>query len=404
MSCVRTPTDRWDERARTRRADLDWLRVLGILVVFAIHVAEPFNPWDAWHVQSAATSKWLGEVVFLPAPWIMPLFMVLAGESAWLSLEKRPVGAYVRDRVVRIGLPFVLGMLLLVPPQVYVERRWRGQFAGSFLDFYPHFFRGVYPEGNFTWHNLWFLAFLVVFAVATAPLFAWLRGPAGRRALARLAAPCEGRLGLAWMVLPVVGMRIAIVLAAARFPPLAYDWSNRGLLLPAFIWGYAVAGEPGFRRALDRHWRAALAVAVAASVALCAWAWPGHVLDRLPAARSPAGALVWGGYACATTCWLVALLGGARRHLTRGSELLARASELVYPFYVLHHGVVIALAAAIVRWDAGVLAPFLALAAAALAVTLGLCWIVESWDPLRLPFGLRPRRRAAPARGASPEP
>jgi glucan biosynthesis protein C len=75
-----------------RRADVDWLRVMAMLIVFTIHVAEPFNPWDSWHIVSRARSKWLGEMVFFFAPWIMPLFMVLAGDGAWRALERRTVG------------------------------------------------------------------------------------------------------------------------------------------------------------------------------------------------------------------------------------------------------------------------------------------------------------------------
>ncbi|ACG74804.1 acyltransferase 3 [Anaeromyxobacter sp. K] len=401
MRSAVTPTG---YRSEPRRADLDWLRVLGMLVVFLVHAAEPFNPWDTWHVQSALRSKWLGELVFFPAPWIMPLFMTLAGEAAWLALRSRSPLRYVRERLLRLGLPLALGILVLVPPQVWVERRLQGRFEGSLLAFYPHFFEGIYPEGNFAWHNLWFLVFLLAFSLATAPLLAALRGPAGRRLLARLAAPCRGPAGLAWLVLPAVAIRIATATAAPRFAPLAYDWSNRGLLLPAFLWGFAVAAEPGFAAALDRHWKPALVIAAAASVGLCAWAWPGDVLARLPAARSAGGVLLWGGYGCASWCWLVALLGGARRCLARDGEALQRASALVYPFYVLHHGVIVGLAAAMVHRgadSAGLPVAFLGLAAASLAVSLGLCGWVAAWEPLRLVFGLRSRRRAA-VRGTIP--
>lgn len=374
------------------RPDVQWLRVLAMLVVFAIHAAEPFNPWDSWHIVSPERSKWLGEIVFLPAPWIMPLFMVLAGESAWHALERRTSGEYVRARLVRIGLPLVAGLLLLVPPQVWLERRLRGEFAGSFLEFYPRFFEGIYPRGNLSWHHLWFLVFLLVFAVVTVPLFEWLRRPRGRALTARIGALCDGPGGLAWLLLPAVALRVALQLAFARVPPLAYDWSSRGLLLPAFVAGFVFAGEPGVRRAVDRHWRAALAVALALSAALGAWAWPGNVLARLPHPRSLAGMALWSGYACGAAAWIVALLGGARCHLTRPSAALERASELAYPFYILHHGTIVAVAFAVVHWRAGAAAQFLVVASASLLGTGALCGIVASSGALRVLFGLRARR------------
>ncbi|BDG02208.1 acyltransferase family protein [Anaeromyxobacter oryzae] len=377
-----------------RRADVEWLRILGILLVFTLHAAEPFNPWDAWHVVSPVQSKWLGELAFFLAPWIMPLFMLLAGESAWYALERRTARTYVRERILRLGLPLVAGILVLVPPQVWLERRLRGQFDGSFLAFYPHFFEGIYPQGNFSWHHLWFLVFLLAFALVTLPLFLWLRTPEGRRTMARLAAPCTGPAGLAWIVLPAVAVRLALELVLAGFAPIAYDWSSRGLLLPAFIAGFALAGEPALREAVDRQWRTALSLALASSAALGVWAWPGHVLDRLPAPRSLAGTLLWGGYAAAAWCWLVALRGGARRHLAGArTPALVRTSALVYPFYVLHHPVIVAAAVAVVVRGPRLPASFAAVWGVSLVVTVALCAVVDASGPLRVLFGLGRRAK-----------
>lgn len=388
-----------DVAGSSGRASAQWLRVIGMLVVFAIHAAEPFNPWDAWHVVSPEQSRLFGEVVFFPGPWIMPLFMVLAGEAAWHALERRTPGEYVRERVLRIALPLVAGILVLVPPQVWLERRLRGEFHGTLLQFYPHFFDGVYPRGNLSWHHLWFLAFLFVFALVTLPLFEWLRRPRGRALLARVGSLCDTRGGLVWLLLPAIALRVALPLLLP-IAPLAYDWSNRGLLLPAFVAGFAFGGEPRVRNAIDAHWRGALVCALAISVALCGWAWPGDVLARLPRPRSPGGLLLWTGYACGASAWIVALLGAARRHLATASGALARASELAYPFYVLHHGVIVAVAFAVVRSRSTLAMQFALVAAASLLVTVALCGIVASSGALRLLFGLR----AAPATVYEPAP
>jgi hypothetical protein len=368
-----------------------------MLLVFAIHVAEPFNPWDAWHIVSSVRSKWLGELAFFPAPWVMPLFMILAGESAWHALEKRSGSAYVRERLLRLGLPLVGGLLVLVPPQVYLERRLRGQFDGSFLEFYPRFFDGIYPCGNLSWHHLWFLVFLLAFAIVTLPLFQWLRAPRGRRVMARIGALCDAPGGLAWLLLPAIAIRVAIELLFPRIPPLAYDWSNRGLLLPAFVSGFVFAGEPRVRRAVDRYWRAALVIALVVSAGLCGWAWPGDVLSRLPLPRSIGGLLLWSAYACGAAAWVIALLGGARRHLTRKSRVLERASEMAYPFYVLHHGIIVAVAFAVVQSRQPLVTQFLVVALASLVATVVLCGIVASSGTLRVLLGLHAQRGAGHA-------
>jgi glucans biosynthesis protein C len=383
--------------ATARRPDMEWLRVAGMLLVFSIHAAMPFNPWDSWHITNADRSKWLGAWIYFLAPWIMPLFMMLAGESAYYALRERGARAYVRARLLRIGLPLVAGVLLLVPPQVYLERRLRGQFDGSLAEFYPHFFEGgiygVHPRGNFSWHHLWFLAFLLAFALVTLPVFRWLLAPRGRRVMARFAARCEGPAGLLWLVAPVVVLKLALAVTFWRHPRVAYDWSGRTLLLPAFVGGFVLAAEPGVLRAVGRHWRSALASGIAASAGLLAFAWPGNVLERLPSPRSAGGVLLWGAFAAAGWCWLVALLGAARSLTPRSSPALAHTARLVYPFYVLHQPLVVAAAFVAVQWSAGIAAKLAAVSACSFVATVAACELAARWGPTRALVGLRPQAR-----------
>lgn len=68
-----------------------------------------------------------------------------------------------------------MGILLVVPPQVYLERIVEGMPYKSYWHFYPHFFDGVYPKGNFSWHHLWFLPYLLTMSLLGTPLFGYLR-------------------------------------------------------------------------------------------------------------------------------------------------------------------------------------------------------------------------------------
>jgi len=56
------------------------------------------------------------------------------------------------------------------------------------LQFYPRFFERVYPEGNFSYHHLWFLAYLLVYSFLALPLFAALRTERGGEFIRRFAA------------------------------------------------------------------------------------------------------------------------------------------------------------------------------------------------------------------------
>jgi len=37
------------------------------------------------------------------------------------------------------------------------------------------YFNGIYPKGNFSWHHLWFLPYLLLMSIAATPLFIYLR-------------------------------------------------------------------------------------------------------------------------------------------------------------------------------------------------------------------------------------
>jgi fucose 4-O-acetylase-like acetyltransferase len=85
----------------------------------------------------------------------MPLFFVLSGMSSFYALKGKRVGQFVSERVKRLLIPFIFGVFVLIPPQVYIERVSHGQYSGSFVRFFPHYFDGFYAfGGNFAWMGL----------------------------------------------------------------------------------------------------------------------------------------------------------------------------------------------------------------------------------------------------------
>jgi fucose 4-O-acetylase-like acetyltransferase len=125
------------------------------------------------------------------AQWIMPLFFVLSGMNSFASLESRRAGAYIGNRFRRLAVPLLFGVfVVLAPVQVWIERASHGQFDGSFLEFYPHYFEGLYGfGGNFAWMglHLWYLEMLFLFTLVTLPPFLFLRKEGTRRRIARAA-------------------------------------------------------------------------------------------------------------------------------------------------------------------------------------------------------------------------
>jgi glucans biosynthesis protein C len=163
-----------------RRHDIDGLRAIGMFLVFIFHTLQPFNPNEAWHIHNDQSIPSAGWIIWFLNIWLMQFFMLIAGSSVWFSLKKRTLNRYAAERVTRIGLPLLFGILVIVPPQVYLERINNHQFQGSFFEFYPHFFEGIYPQGNFSWHHLWFLVYLLFYSIISIPIFAYFTSVKGQ--------------------------------------------------------------------------------------------------------------------------------------------------------------------------------------------------------------------------------
>jgi hypothetical protein len=148
-----------------------------MLIVFLYHISMFFNSFE-WHIKNNEINTSYIEVFsLLVGNWMMPVFFVISGIGTFHALQKRSGKEFLRERLLRLGLPLLLGVFILSPPQVYVERAVNEQFAGSFLSFIPHYYDGLYLEiggtGNFAFfgHHLWYLLMLLIFSCLTLPLF-----------------------------------------------------------------------------------------------------------------------------------------------------------------------------------------------------------------------------------------
>ena len=129
-----------------RRRDLD---VIGILVVgglVVLHTAQIFAPVENY-IKNAPSNfeepSQLVAVTFMAffTLWGMPLMFFIAGMAVWYSLGKRTAGEFVRERVRRLLVPFIVGLLVFLPLQMYIAMKHREpQNATTYLQSLPQFF------------------------------------------------------------------------------------------------------------------------------------------------------------------------------------------------------------------------------------------------------------------------
>ncbi|GMU00038.1 hypothetical protein KH5H1_41570 [Corallococcus caeni] len=365
--------------AAAHHPDLDWLRVLAIVVLHLFHTGMMFNTWE-WHIKSPQALPQLEPVMGVLHLVRMPLLMVISGAGTAFALRRRTLGAFAKDRTKRLLLPLVFGMFVVVPPQIYVERLFRGQFQGGYAAFYPTVFDFVpYPAGSFSWHHLWFVAYLFHYCILALPLFAALRTERGERFLARADAWLSRGVNVLWLGVPLVLVRVLL----RGFPEThaLFDDPRTFLMYGLlFLYGHLLGRCPGVWGRLVTLRHGLLALAVAALVVEVVWPWP--VMPVVPAIVG-GSILIWSG--------LLVALAYARRHIRVSPAWLPHAQALSYPFYIFHQTVIVCVGYLCLRLPVGPWAMLLTVLIVSFALTLALCEAVSRVAWLRPLFGMKPR-------------
>jgi len=109
----------------------------------------------------------------------MPLLMVLAGASARYSLFRRNTAEFIKERIHKLFIPLLLGILIAVEPITYFADCCHNNYSGGYFAHYKIFFGRVTDltgyDGGFTPGHLWFLLYLFVISLISLPIIKYLK-------------------------------------------------------------------------------------------------------------------------------------------------------------------------------------------------------------------------------------
>ncbi|MDF0715180.1 acyltransferase family protein [Muricauda sp. 334s03] len=370
-----------------RRYDLDWLRVIVFGLLIFYHVGMFFVPWG-WHLKNNVIYDWLRWPMLFLNQWRLPILFVISGMGTYYALGKRSMGRFVWERFLRLGIPLVAGMILIVPPQVYFERLVEGQFSGSYWEYFTTIaFDGVYPEGNLSWHHLWFLPYLLTFSWVLAPLFVYLRSHQ-TRFIEWIKRLIQKTWGIYAFVIPLYFVESLIEPFFPVTHALVDDWFNFIFSIILFFYGFIlIATGDVFWQTVSKVKQKALALGIIGfSGQLIIWLFfeDSYVIHFTEAFLKVVN--LWS--------WILVLFAYAAQYLNKPSKGLAYANRAVYPFYILHQTVTISIAYYLMDLSWG----FVPKAFILVLGTFGISWLIYDLVILRIPvlhplFGLKPKRK-----------
>jgi fucose 4-O-acetylase-like acetyltransferase len=385
----RVAAEQW---ASQRQRYLDNLKVLLIALIIVGHAIESYADLDWWsygEVREVTLSP-VTEVVLLVlagpfAILMIPILFLIAGLLTQPSAQRKGAGAYAPDRLLRLGVPFAVFVLVLQPSAMYVMERnlagYTGSFRASLLG----------QEQILDTGPLWFVGVLLIFSLGYAGR-AWARRGRSRAGLDRAGRLRPGEIRLRHLVLLVAAVTVATFLVRLVFP---FNSENKYLDLNLYQWPAClamfalgiVAAKQGWLTAVPHRLRrqsglttlAALiafglytAVGAIAGIAEATWGggwnWYAFVFAALESALTVFGSV-----------WLLAV---AHRHLNRPLRWAGPAARRSgYGAFILQSVVLIGLAMAMRPLPLPAEVKAVLLAAAGLAGSFGIAWLLISRVP-----------------------
>ena len=368
-------------KKKERKYYIDWLRILLILSVFIYHIGMVFNTWN-WHIKNDEEIKWFGPIMVFLHLWRMPLLFLVSGVGTFYALRSRTVKQYLKERTIRIFIPFIIGVFTLVPIQVYIEKI---NDYNSLLQFYHHMFDGIYPKGNFSLHHLWFLLYLFLIALIISPFLNSLRSDTFLKIRDRIILKSSKKLGLNWIIIVLALSQLILrnYLTEKSTNMLYNDWAYFVYYFLFFLAGFVLISSDKLVDFLSRQRHLYLIQTLIFTTFMIVIKYFNTDTILIDYLYGLVGVIVT--WSCAIT-----VLGYAKKYLNKDSKYRKIANEAIYPFYLLQQPVIIIVGYFIVQGQIDVYLKILYLTLISFFFVISIYWLlIRPFYILRVAFGLR---------------
>jgi len=319
-----------------RKNEIDWIRNIGVLLLFIFHTASIFTYYEPWYIWSDSKSCLATLVFIICIPWHMPILFFLAGASTRFSLGNRSGKKYILERVRRLLIPFILGMLVLVPPQGYLARVSRGRPVGNYFQQYKYFWTTISNipyDGGFGPAHLWFILYLFIISIVALFIIRSFKKEGMKKFLLKLKYKLINKHSLVFMVL---------ILFFTDMTPIAIAEKNILIFLIVFLMGYIVYDDNDYLEYIDKNKKQSLIMAVIffifyIGVILFYYNWDKNGGLGLKVLIS----IMRNGIMITT---IVAIVGYGRKYLTKGGRALDYLNKACFPVYILHQPIIVFIA------------------------------------------------------------
>lgn len=315
-----------------RRHDLDALRVVCFGTVIIYHASLVYGT-RMWLVKSTEPSRLIDLIHVGSHPWRMSLLFFVSGLVTASLLSKKSIEDIRKARTRQLLIPFLFGVLLVVPPQFYFS------VLKSTPDLTYWAFLQDYFAGGLMLEHMWFLAYLWIYVFVWASIHTRL-GQRWSKLSAGLASLLQGAR-LFWMPIAFfAALRIILYPIFGQTLAVTNDLYAHAHYFAMFFLGTFLINQPRFWQEIDRQRWISAAVAIVSFVALAA------LVMVIPREQRPESMVIFLRILRAIFQWcsILALLALAGRVATKRNPIITYLNGSMMTYYVMHQTVIVVLA------------------------------------------------------------
>ncbi len=289
-----------------RRYDIDWLRVIAIGLLLIYHIGIGFQPWGVFiqFIQNDEPLNALWIPMSMLNIWRIPLLFFVSGMGVCFALRKRNWWQLMLERSKRILLPFIFGIIFVVPIHVFI---WQMYYKQDLV-------YTIHPV------HLWFLGNIFIYVVLLSPLFFYLK----KHEQGRIHMGLQRLFSKPFVILIIIS---AFILEAMIVRPETYEMYSMTLHgffmgMLAFVFGFLIiySGENFWKTVLNLRW---LLISSALTLFLLR-----YFIFNL---KAPDYLL-----STESVLWIMSVFGFAYKYLNHPGKILSYLSPAAYPIYIIH--------------------------------------------------------------------
>ncbi len=289
-----------------RRYDIDWLRVITIGLLLIYHITIAFQPWGVFigFIQSEKPLESLWIPMAMLNIWRIPLLFFVSGMGVCFAIRKRNWKQLLLERTKRIFLPFLFGILFIVPIHDFIWQKYYIQDV-------------IYSPNP---GHLWFLGNIFIYVILLSPVFFYLKRNENGTINRWLKNLFSNPLG--FLVIVTSFVVETVLVKPEIYEMYALTWHGFLLGLLAFLFGFCciLSGNAFWQTVLKWRW-------LFLSVAVILF------LVRLIEFQLKAPNYFM---AIESSMWIFAVFGFAYKYLNHPSKALSYLSQGAYPIYIIH--------------------------------------------------------------------